>query len=81
MAIRCSLRRWDVTGEWRGEMVGRILQQGNTQHNNIALSLEQVGDQVRGTFTFLDGPTLVAPGGWGGLRAQVHLQGRDDCGR
>ncbi len=51
----------DITGEWRGEMVGRILQQGNTQHNRIALSLEQVGDQVRGTFTFLDGPTLEAP--------------------
>ena len=51
----------DITGEWRGEMVGRILQQGNTQHNNIALSLEQVGDQVRGTFTFLDVPTLEAP--------------------
>jgi len=33
----------------------------NTQHNNIALSLEQVGDQVRGTLTFLDGPTLEAP--------------------
>jgi len=51
----------DITGEWRGEMVGRILHQGNTQHNNIALSLEQVGDQVSGTFIFLDGPTLEAP--------------------
>ena len=51
----------DITGKWRGEMVGRILHQGNTQHNNIALSLEQVGDQVSGTFIFLDGPTLEAP--------------------
>ena len=51
----------DITGEWRGEMVGIIQQQGNTQHNNIALSLEQVGDQVSGTFIFLDGPTLEAP--------------------
>jgi len=52
----------DITGEWRGEMVGRILQQGNTQHNNIALSLEQVGDQVSGTFTFLDvRPNLGVP--------------------
>ena len=51
----------DITGQWRGEMVGRILNQGNTQHNNIALTLEQVGDQVSGTFIFLDGPTLEAP--------------------
>ena len=51
----------DLTGEWRGEMVGTIQHQGNTQHNNIALMLEQVGDQVSGTFVFLDGPTLEAP--------------------
>ena len=51
----------DITGEWRGEMVGTILHQGTTQHNNIALSLEQVGTQVSGTFIFLDGPTLEAP--------------------
>ncbi len=51
----------DITGEWRGEMVGTIQHQGNTQHNNIALSLEHVGDQVSGTFIFLDGPTLEAP--------------------
>ncbi len=50
----------DITGEWRGEMVGKILNQGNTQHNNIALSLDQVGEQVSGTFIFLDGPTLEA---------------------
>jgi len=52
----------DITGEWRGEMVGTILHQGNTQHNNIALSLEQVGAQVSGTFIFLDvQPNLKAP--------------------
>ncbi len=52
----------DVTGEWRGEMVGRILHQGNTQHNNIALNLEQVGTQVSGTFIFLDvQPNLRVP--------------------
>ncbi len=52
----------DVTGEWRGEMVGRILHQGNTQHNSIALNLEQVGTQVSGTFIFLDvQPNLRVP--------------------
>ncbi len=52
----------DITGEWRGEMVGKILNQGNTQHNNIALDLEQVGDQVSGTFIFLDvQPNLKVP--------------------
>ena len=52
----------DITGEWRGEMVGTILHQGNTQHNNIALSLEQVEDQVSGSFIFLDvQPNLKVP--------------------
>jgi len=52
----------DIAGEWRGEMVGRILHQGNTQHNNIALNLEQVGTQVSGTFVFLDvQPNLKVP--------------------
>jgi hypothetical protein len=52
----------DITGEWRGEMVGEILHQGNTQHNNITLNLEQMGDQVSGTFIFLDvQPNLKAP--------------------
>jgi hypothetical protein len=52
----------DITGEWRGEMAGTILNQGSTQHNNIALSLDQVGDQVTGTFIFLDvQPNLEVP--------------------
>jgi len=52
----------DITGEWHGEMVGKILQQGNTQHNNIAFDLEQAGNQVSGTFIFLDvQPNLKVP--------------------
>ena len=52
----------DIAGEWRGEMVGRIQHQGNTQHNNIALDLEQVGDQVSGIFVLLDvQPNLRVP--------------------
>ncbi len=52
----------DITGEWRGEMVGRILHQGNTQHNNIALNLEHVGTEASGTFVFLDvQPNLKVP--------------------
>jgi len=52
----------DIAGEWHGEMVGRILHQGNTQHNNIALNLKQVGTEVSGTFVFLDvQPNLKVP--------------------
>ena len=71
----------DITGEWRGEMVGTIQHQGNTQHNNIALSLEHVGDQVSGTFIFLDGPTLEAPVKGVVSGEQVHIHGRDGFGR
>jgi hypothetical protein len=56
------LQAVEIEGEWRGEMVGTILHQGNTQHNNIALSLEQVGDQVSGSFIFLHvQPNLKVP--------------------
>jgi hypothetical protein len=62
----------DIAGEWRGEMVGTIQHQGNTQ----------VGDQVSGTFIFLDvQPNLKVPveGGVSGRKftftAEVDIEG------